>query len=138
MSIQYKVNQPISTAQFLAVLKGSSLGQRRPIEDAACIRGMLENSNLLITAWEHDTLVGVARSATDFHYACYLSDLAVLETHQHQGIGKMLQTVTQQQLGPQCKLILLAAPAANEYYQKIGFTHHPRCWVLERDAVISR
>ena len=52
------------------------------------------------------------------------------------GIGKRLQVLTQQQLGPRCKLILLAAPAANEYYKHIGFEHNPRCWVLEPHARI--
>ena len=136
MEIQYKVNPKITTQQFLDVLIGSHLGERRPVDDVQCIDGMLKNSNLLVTAWDENKLVGVARSVTDFHYACYLSDLAVLETYQNLGIGKQLQILSQQQLGPKCKLILLAAPAANEYYNKIGFTPNPRCWVLERDSRI--
>ena len=77
-------------------------------------------------------LVGIARSMTDFHYACYLSDLAVRESHQKCGIGKKLQLLTQNQLGPKCKLILLSAPTAVSYYSHIGFTNNKRCWVLER------
>ena len=73
---------------------------------------------------------------TDFHYACYLSDIAVSKTHQKLGIGKQLQMLTQKQLGQKCKLIIIAAPAANTYYQHIGFTHNPRCWVLEGDSNI--
>jgi len=136
MQIQYKVNQRISSQQFIDVLRGSELGARRPIDDIECINGMLENANLLVSAWDSGKLVGIARSVTDFHYACYLSDLAVLETHQKHGIGKQLQILTQKQLGPKCKLILIAAPAANDYYNKIGFTHNPRCWVLGRDENI--
>jgi len=74
---------------------------------------------------------------TDFHYACYLSDLAVAQSHQKSGIGKQLQVITRNQLGPICKLILIAAPAANTYYEHIGFSNNPRCWVLERDACIK-
>jgi len=59
---------------------------------------------------------------TDFHYACYLSDLAVSYDHQHQGIGKQLQIITQQQLGPHCKLVLISAPAANNYYEKVDIS----------------
>jgi predicted N-acetyltransferase YhbS len=68
---------------------------------------------------------------TDFHYACYLSDLAVDKDYQKKGIGKELQRITQKQLGKKCNLILLAAPAANEYYKKIGFSYHKRCWLLQ-------
>ena len=136
MNIEYKINAPITTDQFIALLENSTLGERRPVDDRECMAGMVANSNLVVSAWDAGELVGIARSVTDFHYACYLSDLAVSKTHQKRGIGKQLQVLTQQQLGPRCKLILLAAPAANAYYEHIGFSNNPRCWVLERDARI--
>jgi len=43
---------------------------------------MIKNSNLVVSAWDGDNLVGIARSMTDFHYACYLSDLAVDKKYQ--------------------------------------------------------
>ena len=131
--IQYQTNTAITTEQFIDVLRRSTLGERRPIDDYECMEGMVNNSNVLVTAWDGDKLVGVARSMTDFHYACYLSDLAVDRDYQRQGIGKQLQILTQQQLGKHCKLILIAAPAANGYYQQLGYTHMPRCWVLSKD-----
>ena len=137
MSIEYKINEPISTDQFIALLKASTLGARRPVEDRECMQGMISNSNLTVSAWNDGHLVGIARSVTDFHYACYLSDLAVILEYQKSGIGKRLQTLTQEQLGPKCKLILIAAPGANQYYEHIGFNHNPRCWVLERESSIS-
>jgi hypothetical protein len=41
--------------------------------------------------------------------------------------------LTQSKLGPRCTIILLAAPAAVDYYPKIGFTHHPHAWLLPRE-----
>ena len=137
MSIKYKINQPITTDQFISLLEDSTLGERRPTDDRQCMAGMVENSNLIVSAWFDEKLVGIARSMTDFHYACYLSDIAVSKEHQHSGIGKQLQVLTQQQLGPKCRLILIAAPSANSYYEHIGFTNNQRCWVLERDSSIS-
>jgi ribosomal protein S18 acetylase RimI-like enzyme len=137
MSIEYKINEPITASQFVGLLKVSTLAERRPVDDLDCMQGMISNSNLTVTAWAGNLLVGVARSVTDFHYACYLSDLAVHLDYQHSGIGKALQCLTQKQLGPRCKLILIAAPAANSYYGHIGFTNNQRCWVLERDQSIS-
>ena len=131
MTIEYKINFPIMPEEFIALLVDSSLGERRPIDDLVCIKGMISNSNLIVSAWDSDRLVGISRCMTDFYYACYLSDLAVSKQYQKQGIGKQLQTITQQQLGPCCKLILIAAPAANSYYKYIGFTKNSRCWVLE-------
>lgn len=136
MSIEYKINHPISADQFISLLADSTLGERRPIQDPECMAGMISNSNLTVSAWDSEKLVGISRCMTDFHYACYLSDLAVSEKYQKLGIGKQLQILTQDQLGPRCKLILIAAPAANSYYEHIGFSNNPRCWVLERDASI--
>jgi len=137
MNIDYKVNTVISTDQFITLLRESTLGERRPVEDRDCMEGMIRNSNLMVTAWCGDELIGIARSMTDFHFACYLSDLAVHEKYQRSGVGRQLQTITQAQLGPHCKLILLAAPAANSYYAHIGYANNPRCWVLDREQAIS-
>lgn len=136
MNLSIEVNKPISAHQFVNVLNDCSLGERRPTEDLNCIAGMLEHSNLIVSAWDGERLVGVARSMTDFHYACYLSDLAIIASYQHLGLGKQLQNATQKQLGPRCKLILIAAPSANESYRKIGFSHNPRCWILDRESRI--
>lgn len=137
MKIDYRINESIPADQFIRLLNASTLAQRRPVEDAECIQGMIDNASLLVTAWDGEKLVGLARSLSDFHYACYLSDLAVHADYQRAGIGKRLQALTQEQLGPRCKLILIAAPAANAYYQCIGFTSNPRCWVLERDQRLA-
>lgn len=80
MSIEYKINAPITADQFIDLLARSTLGERRPIHDIECMEGMIANSNLTVSAWERDSLIGIARSMTDFHYACYLSDLAVCQS----------------------------------------------------------
>ena len=137
MNIEFSTTKAVSTMQFKAVLEASTLGKRRPVDDLKCLAGMLANSNLLVTAWHEERLVGVARSVTDFHYACYLSDLAVDVDYQSAGVGRRLQAITKSQLGPHCKLILIAAPQADAYYGKLGFTKNPRCWVLNPEAEIK-
>lgn len=136
--IHYTADRPLDAATFIDLLRRSTLGERRPIDDPATIEGMVRNADLTVTAWDGDTLVGVARSVTDWTYCCYLSDLAVDEAYQRQGIGVELMALTQARLGPQCKIILLAAPAAADYYPRVGLTHHPRAWILDRDAPLRR
>ena len=134
--IHYSTTTPLTPTPFIDLLRRSTLAERRPVDDAEAIAGMLANADLTVTAWDGDLLVGVARSVTDFNYCCYLSDLAVDVAYQRQGIGVELIAQTQDQLGPRCNLILLAAPAAADYYGHIGFNHHPRCWILPRDKSI--
>ena len=129
--ITYEINGTLSVNEFLDVLNSSGLAERRPIDDLDCIKGMLKYANLTVVARIGNMVVGVARSVTDFHYCCYLSDIAVDKEYQHLGIGKTLIHKTKDKLGKRCKLILLSAPAAVEYYPKIGFRRHDQAWVLD-------
>ncbi len=130
MRIRYEYNRRISEADFVDLLKRSTLAERRPVDDPECVKAMLAHANLLCTAWNGERLVGVARSVTDFEYCCYLSDLAVDLAYQKRGIGRELIRLTQARLGRKAKIILLAAPKAEAYYPRIGFDAHRSAWTL--------
>ncbi|PTX98197.1 GNAT family N-acetyltransferase [Spartobacteria bacterium LR76] len=130
--IRYSTTETITVGQFRDVLVRSTLGERRPLDNEDTLDAMLTNASLLATAWDGELLVGIARSVTDFAYCCYISDLAVDEAYQRQGIGRQLIEATSQRLGPQCKIILLAAPKADSYYGGVGFQRHPRAWVRDK------
>jgi GNAT superfamily N-acetyltransferase len=137
MAIEYKINEPLTADEFIDILRRSSLAERRPVADRACVEGMVAHANLWATAWDGARLVGVSRSVTDFHYACYLSDLAVDQAYQRSGIGARLIAHTQTQLGPHCVLRLIAAPAAADYYPHIGMTNNARCWELRHGEAVK-
>jgi predicted N-acetyltransferase YhbS len=121
--------------QVIELYRASTLGARRPVDDRDRMRTMLHNANLIVTAWDGDLLVGIARSLTDFSFCTYLSDLAVRQTHQRGGIGRELVRRTQQ-AGGQATVILLSAPAAVDYYPRIGLTQHPSAWMLAPDKQV--
>jgi predicted N-acetyltransferase YhbS len=137
MPITYTRDRKISRAEFVDLLVRSTLGERRPIDDDACIDAMLANANLTITAWDGDRLVGVARSVTDFAYCCYLSDLAVDASLQRSGVGRELIQLTQAALGPKAKLILLSAPKAVDYYPRVGFTRHENAYIINSTTALQ-
>jgi len=128
--ITYKVENNLEPVEFIDVLNRSTLGERRPVNDFNRIKKMCENANLIVTARLEEKLIGVARSITDFVYFTYLSDLVVDEAYQKKGIGKKLLEETKNQ-APQAKLILLSAPAAVNYYPKIGLKKHKHCFILD-------
>jgi N-acetylglutamate synthase-like GNAT family acetyltransferase len=136
LNIQYKLNPKLTTDEFIDILNCSTLGERRPIDDKECIDGMIKNADIIVVAIDSDKIVGVARAVTDYNYCCYLSDLAVEQKYQKNGIGKQLISKVQEQLNDKCKIILLSAPDATEYYPKIGFTKHTSAWTLARDKNI--
>lgn len=137
MGITYQMGNDLNLDDMIELYKASTLGERRPIDDRTCMAGMLQNANLIITAWDNDLMVGIARTVTDFHFCAYLSDLAVRQSHQRQGIGKELIKQTQAKLEPTATLILLAAPAAAEYYPHVGFEKHPSAWTLKSGQEIT-
>ena len=130
--IIYRNNAKITAAQAIDLYVRSTLGERRPIDNVKTFANMLTNANLIITAWDQEKLVGIARTLTDFSYVAYLADLAVDEQYQKRGIGKQLIEETKSHLASECMIVLLAAPKANDYYQKIGFEHNPRAWTLKK------
>jgi predicted N-acetyltransferase YhbS len=127
--ITYRTGNDLELETVIELYRASTLGERRPVDDRERMRQMLQNANLVVTAWDGELLVGIARSVSDFSFATYLSDLAVRLSHQKQGIGRELIRQTQA-LGGQALLILLSAPKAVEYYPKIGLTQHPSAWTL--------
>jgi GNAT superfamily N-acetyltransferase len=130
MEIEYRDDARISVDQAIDLYQRSSLGDRRPVDRPDIFEGMIQNANLLVTAWQGNILLGIARTLTDFTYVAYLADLAVDRQYQRQGIGQRLIAETKQRLKPECMIVLLAAPQANSYYPKLGFEPHPRAWVL--------
>lgn len=127
--MKYQVENNLSVEEFCAVLNESTLGERRPIDNSATMKKMVENAALIITARIDGKLVGVARSISDFVYCTYLSDLAVAVDFQKMGIGKELIRQTKMTI-PKGKLILLSAPAAVDYYPKIGMSKHEHCFYI--------
>ena len=134
--IECRINASLGVDQAIDLYRRSTLGERRPVDRPDIFEGMLKNANLTVTAWKGSRLVGIARTLTDFSYVAYLADLAVDLEFQKQGIGRRLIEETRRRLQPECMIVLLAAPKANEYYAGLGFEPNPRGWVL-RNAGLS-
>jgi GNAT superfamily N-acetyltransferase len=126
--MDYRTDRILTPDAYIELLNSTTLGARRPVEEPARIAAMLAHANLLATAWDGDLLVGAARCMTDYAFVTYCADLAVRESHQRQGIGlALLKKVLE--VAP-CRIVLLAAPQAAEYYPRIGFTRHLSAWTV--------
>ncbi|MES2286884.1 MAG: GNAT family N-acetyltransferase [Bacteroidota bacterium] len=132
MEIQFRTNEKVSAEAVIEVFKSS--GINRPVDDVKRMQTMLDNSNLVVTAWKGEELIGISRSVTDYSYCCYLSDLAVKKEYQKFGIGKTLIDITQQAIGEQTMLLLLSTTSAMEYYPKVGFEKVENGYIIKRKA----
>jgi len=127
--ITYRTGNDIDVDEMIEVYIDSTLGERRPVAERERMSRMLSEANLVVTAWDDATMVGISRSITDWVFCTYLSDLAIRQAYQGQGIGKELIRRTRDET-PEATVILLSAPKAVDYYPKIGMTRHNSAWVL--------
>ncbi len=129
-TIAYSLEPNLSVEEFVDVLVRSTLGERRPLDKPKLIEAMLRNADIIVTARADGRLVGISRAITDFAFCTYLSDLAVDEKFQRQGIGRELIRRTHEAAGLSTTLFLVAAPKAEAYYPHIGMKKHESCWML--------
>jgi|SRR5271166_5061303 len=134
MEIVYRLESypELRPEEFLDLLERSTLAERRPVNEAETVRGMIVHADVIVTARSGGLLVGISRAITDFHYCTYLSDLAVDESWQRRGIGRELIRRTHEAAGLHTTLILLSAPKARTYYPHVGLVAHDSCWMIPR------
>jgi predicted N-acetyltransferase YhbS len=132
--IDYRLGNALDLDEVIELYRASRLGERRPVDDRERMRQMLAQANLVVTAWDGERLVGIARSLSDYCYATYLADLAVHADYQRAGIGKELMRQTQQ-AGGRATVFLFAAPQAVDYYPHVGFEAGSG-WMLPETARI--
>ena len=128
--ITYIEGPDISAQAFAELFR--SAGLRRPVDELPRLEAMLRNANLVIGAFSGGRLVGIARAVTDFSYCCYLSDLAVAQSHQRQGIGSELVRRVRARIGEGTMLLLLSTPDAMTFYPTIGFEPVTNAWMIRR------
>src|SRR5690606_39349817 len=104
----------------------------RPVKGADRVWEMFERSTLVLTAWHHDHLIGIARVLTDGVLYSYLCDLAVEPDVQRLGVGKRLIS----EVLERCKgteLVLRDSDISSGYYEHLGFKRVENAWVRKAD-----
>ncbi|MEX0330833.1 MAG: GNAT family N-acetyltransferase [Puniceicoccaceae bacterium] len=132
--VAYKIGNDLDLDAVIKLYNASTLGERRPVHSRKIMGDMIRHADLVVTAWDGDRLVGIARTLTDFSYVAYLADLAVHRDYQRVGIGRALLEHTRENLEDSCFITLLAAPKADDYYGKVGFERYSRAWVSLKDS----
>jgi predicted N-acetyltransferase YhbS len=130
MEIIYKFDIVPTAEQVIELYNNAALP--RPTNDPLRIRKMFQNSDLVLTAWDEDKLVGVCRTITDWVWCSYLADLAVSPGYKKSGIGKKLIEFTREKVGEQSMVLLLSVPTAMDYYPKVGFKKEDRGFSIDR------
>lgn len=82
----------------------------------------LENSNPVVTVWDHHRLIGLARATSDGVYRATIWDVIIHPDYQGLGLGrKMVETVLTHPLLSRVERVYLMTTHQQSFYKKIGF-----------------
>ena len=86
------------------------------------IKRMLENSNVIITLWYKDDLVGFGRATTDQVYRAVLWDIVVSKDLQRVGLGKFIveELLKDKRINSAEKIYLMTTDS-KDFYKQLGF-----------------
>ncbi|MER3434049.1 MAG: GNAT family N-acetyltransferase [Leptolyngbya sp. ERB_1_1] len=91
----------------------------RSAEDLALA---IKNSDPVISAWDHDRLIGFARATSDGIYRATIWDVVVHPDYQGAGLGrKLVQTVLGHPHVSKVERLYLMTTNQQEFYKRIGF-----------------
>ena len=100
----------------------------RKTDNPEALRRSFEQSSLVLSLWEADRLVGLARVLTDGEQLSYLCDLAVEPDLQGGGVGKrLIDEVLERCAGTE--LVLRDSNISTGFYERLGFEPVENAWV---------
>ncbi|WP_347240627.1 GNAT family N-acetyltransferase [Phormidium sp. FACHB-592] len=91
----------------------------RSAEDLAIA---VANSDPVVTAWDHDLMIGFARATSDGIYRATVWDVVIHPNYQGAGLGrKLVETVLSHPKMSRVERIYLMTTHQQSFYQRIGF-----------------
>tara|TARA_B100000965_G_C19124221_1_gene554561 strand:- start:75 stop:527 length:453 start_codon:yes stop_codon:yes gene_type:complete len=113
--------KPIKGLEKLQILfnKNTLWAKDRTIEQ---IKQMLSNSNVIITLWNKNDLVGFGRATTDQVYRAVLWDIVVSKDVQRVGLGKIIveELLKDKKINSAEKVYLMTTDS-KDFYKQLGF-----------------
>lgn len=122
MTIDYRTDSSVS-AESLAGLYGA-VDWSAYTEDPARLQATVAASLRVVTAWDGERLVGLARDVGDGLSIVYLQDVLVAPDHQRGGVGRELLTRVFAPFADVRQKVLLTddEPRQAAFYESLGFT----------------
>ena len=86
------------------------------------IKQMLANSNVIITLWNQNNLVGFGRATTDQVYRAVLWDIVVSKDEQRVGLGKVIvEELLKDEKINSAEKVYLMTTYSKDFYKQLGF-----------------
>jgi len=117
MEIEIAIHRPPDIDQLIHLFRQAGWLDKT---DEARIKSMIENSTIIVTAWDKKRMAGFARCMTDYVLNGQINNVVVDEDYRGRGIGKHLieEILSSSEI---VTYILRADPDNIAFYKKLGF-----------------
>ena len=115
--------------ELSALYRVAPLAQKEP----ELLRIAFSNSMFKRFAFDDGKLVAAGRVLSDGVDVAYLCDVALLPSHQRQGLGKRIVSDLLDRVRDHKKVILYAAPGKENFYAALGFRHMATAMAIFED-----
>jgi len=118
--IKYTDGKQFDSASLLPLFEQSSWAGGRTLSDA---QEMVKHTNVFLTAWDEDRLVGCGRVLTDYVYRASIWDVIVDGQYQGQDIGtEIIKRILSHPTLQRVELFWLCTRDKQAFYETLGFS----------------
>ncbi|WP_315121989.1 GNAT family N-acetyltransferase [uncultured Clostridium sp.] len=127
--IKYLTDKTVDYNRLIALF--NQVGWNDKTEEIGRLQAMVENSQIVVTAWDKEIMIGFARCTTDYVFNGQVNNVVVDVGYRGRGIGKALINNILDE-NKQVTFILRADIENEGFYKKIGFDDSPLSLVYKR------
>ncbi len=109
----------------------NDVGWSDKTNDINRLKAMVENSQIVVTAWDEEIMVGFARCTTDYVFNGQINNVVVDSKYRRKGIGKVLINKILNS-SKQVTYMLRGSISNEEFYRDLGFEDGPISLVYKR------
>ncbi|MBU3143787.1 GNAT family N-acetyltransferase [Clostridium sp. CF012] len=107
------------------------VGWNDKTEDINRLKTMVKNSQIVVTAWDEEIMVGFARCTTDYVFNGQINNVVVDSKYRRKGIGKVLVNKIVDS-SKQVTYMLRGSSSNEEFYRILGFENGPISLIYKR------
>jgi len=129
MGIEYR--EGAVDVDQLAALRARCDFSPRALDD---LRQHVLGARWVVSAWDGDELVGLARAMSDGVSTAYVSSVMVDARWRRRGVGREIMRRLMSDRSPGLRWVLHARDAAKDFYRALGFVDAPNMMWCGRDT----
>lgn len=127
--IKYYLNKKVNFKKLVILF--NQVGWEDKTKEIKRLKDMVDNSQIVVTAWDDEEMVGFARCVTDFVFNGQINNVVVDSSYRGKGIGKeMIKKILES--SKQVTYILRGDCENKEFYKRLGFEEALLSFVYKR------